>query len=118
MSYRLRTRLEMRPGSEIFTSPSEPLQRRYETARSCFVDDTSAEMVGERFGSSSATIHRLASELRGGGVSSSASSKPGPKGPASRRPCATSAEAPGRRAVGHRDRRRDQPAGDAGLAPD
>ncbi len=71
----------MRPGSEFFTSPSEPLQRRYEALRSYFVDGTSAELVGERFGYSSATIHQLASELRAGRTEFFRSSKPGPKGP-------------------------------------
>lgn len=71
----------MRPGSEFFTSPSEPLQRRYEALRSYFVEDEPAEAVARRFGYSPATVHQLASELRAGRTEFFRSSKPGPKGP-------------------------------------
>ncbi|MGH9030363.1 MAG: hypothetical protein ACRDV4_12215, partial [Acidimicrobiales bacterium] len=71
----------MRPGSEFFTSPAEPLQRRYEALRSYFVEDEPAEAVAQRFGYSPATVHQLASELRAGRTEFFRSSKPGPKGP-------------------------------------
>jgi len=71
----------VRPGAEFFTSPSEPLQRRYEALRSYFVEEVPAEAVGERFGYSAATVHQLASELRAGRTAFFRSSKPGPKGP-------------------------------------
>ncbi|MGO9205943.1 MAG: hypothetical protein ACLQBX_07115 [Candidatus Limnocylindrales bacterium] len=71
----------MRPGSEFFTSPFEPPQRRYEALRAYFVEESSAEAVAARFGYSQATIHQLASELRAGRTEFFRSSKPGPKGP-------------------------------------
>ncbi|MGH9029183.1 MAG: hypothetical protein ACRDV4_06160, partial [Acidimicrobiales bacterium] len=71
----------MRPGSEFFTSPSEPLQRRYEALRSYFVEEEPAEAVAQRFGYSPATVHQLASELRAWRTEFFRSSKPGPKGP-------------------------------------
>jgi len=71
----------MRVGSEFFTSPTEPLQRRYEALRSYFVEEETAEAVAERFGYSPATVHQLASELRAGRTEFFRSSKPGPKGP-------------------------------------
>lgn len=71
----------MRPGSDFFTSPTEPLQRRYEALRSYFVDDEPAERVARRFGYSAQTVHQLASELRAGRTEFFRSSKPGPKGP-------------------------------------
>ena len=71
----------MRTGSEYFTEPAEPAQRRYEALRSYFVDGASAEAVGIGFGYSPATVHQLAAELRAGRTSFFRSSKPGPKGP-------------------------------------
>ncbi len=71
----------MRAGAEYFVEPGEPAQRRYEAMRSYFVDGASAEVVGDRFGYSPATVHQLAAELRGGRSSFFRSSKPGPKGP-------------------------------------
>ena len=71
----------MRPGAEYFLSPEEPVQKRYEALRSYFVDETSADVVGGRFGYSPATVHQLAAELRAGRTSFFRSSKPGPKGP-------------------------------------
>lgn len=71
----------MRAGAEYFTEPAEPVQRRYEALRHYFVEEASAEAVGERFGYSPATVHQLAAELRAGRSSFFRSSKPGPKGP-------------------------------------
>jgi transposase len=71
----------MRAGSEFFTTPTEPLQRRYEALRSYFVEEEAADRVAERFGYSAATVHQLASELRAGRTEFFRSSKPGPKGP-------------------------------------
>ncbi len=71
----------MRPGAEYFVKPGEPAQRRYEALRHYFVEGASAEVVGERFGYSPATVHQLAAELRGGRSRFFRSSKPGPKGP-------------------------------------
>ncbi len=71
----------MRAGSEYFTEPGEPAQRRYEALRNYFVEEASAEAVGARFGYSPATVHQLAAELRAGRSSFFRSSKPGPKGP-------------------------------------
>ncbi len=71
----------MRPGSEYFTEPKEPAQRRYEALRAYFVDELSAAEVGARFGYSPAVVHQMASELRSGKAEFFASSRPGPKGP-------------------------------------
>ena len=71
----------MREGAEYFTSPGEPLQRRYEALRCYFVEEAPAPEVGRRFGYSTATVHQLASELRAGRTEFFRSSKPGPKGP-------------------------------------
>lgn len=71
----------MREGAEYFTSPGEPLQRRYEALRYYFVEGASAPEVGRRFGYSAPTVHQLASELRAGRAEFFRSSKPGPKGP-------------------------------------
>ena len=71
----------MRVGAEYFVEPGEPAQRRYEALRSYFVEEASAEEVGERFGYSSATVFQLATELRAGRSRFFRSSKPGPKGP-------------------------------------
>jgi hypothetical protein len=71
----------MRQGSEFFTSPAEPLQRRYEALRAYFVEEEAADSVAVRFGYSPATVHQLASELRAGRTEFFRSSKPGPKGP-------------------------------------
>src|SRR5579863_381675 len=71
----------MRPGAEYFTSPTGPLQRRYEALRCYFVEGASGPEVGRRFGYSPATVAQLASELRAGRTEFFRSSKPGPKGP-------------------------------------
>src|SRR5713226_6114795 len=71
----------MRPGAEFFTAPADPAQRRYEALRDYFVGGEPAEVVGERFGYSAATMYQMATDLRAGRASFFVSSKPGPKGP-------------------------------------
>jgi len=71
----------MRAGSEFFTNPGEPAQRRYEALRAYLVDGESAETAGARFGYSKATMYQMAAELRGGRSAFFVSSKPGPRGP-------------------------------------
>ena len=71
----------MRTGAEYFTSPRVPAQRRYEAIRAYLVDGEPAEVAGQRFGYSKATIYQMAAELRGGEIEFFVSSKPGPKGP-------------------------------------
>jgi len=71
----------MRAGSEFFTNPDEPAQRRYEALRAYLVDGESAETAGARFGYSKATMYQMAAELRGGRSAFFVSSKPGPRGP-------------------------------------
>lgn len=68
----------MRPGSEYFTAPAEPAQRRYEAVRAYFVEELPAAEVGARFGYSPAVVHQMATELRAGKAEFFASSKPGP----------------------------------------
>ncbi len=71
----------MRSGGEYFTEPDQPTQRRYEALRAYFVEELSAAQAGARFGYSSANVHQMASELRGGKAAFFIDSKPGPKGP-------------------------------------
>ncbi len=71
----------MRAGSEYFTKPSGPAQRRYEALRAYFMEDLSAAAVGERFGYSPANVHQMASDLRADRAEFFIDSKPGPKGP-------------------------------------
>jgi hypothetical protein len=71
----------MRPGSEFFVVPSDPAQRRYEALRGYFVEERAASDIAEQFGYSKASVHQMASELRGGRATFFRDSKPGPKGP-------------------------------------
>jgi transposase len=71
----------LRSGSEYFTNPSEPAQRRYEALRAYMVDQLSAAEVAVRFGYSPQVVDQMASELRAAKAQLFASSKPGPKGP-------------------------------------
>src|SRR5580693_3259063 len=71
----------MRAGSEFFSSPGEPAQRRYEALRAYLLEGESAEGAGARFGYSKATMYQMAAELRAGRSAFFASSKPGPRGP-------------------------------------
>ena len=71
----------MRAGAEYFIRPVEPAQRRYEALRAYLVDQEPAKAVAARFGYSTATVHQMAAELRGGRTGFFVSSKPGPKGP-------------------------------------
>ena len=68
-----------RPGAERFTAPDEPNQRRYEALRAYFVEEQSAEAVGERFGYTRSTVETLVREFRAGRLSLFASSRPGPR---------------------------------------
>src|SRR6266571_1985425 len=74
----------MRDGAEYFTQPVPSAQRRYEAMRAYFVDDMPAAQVADRFGYSTASVHQMATLLRGGRMEFFAAAKPGPKGP--RRP--------------------------------
>jgi len=71
----------VRAGSEYFTSPGDPVQRRYEALRAYLVDGEPAEAVGARFGYSKPTLYQMATDLRAGRATFFVSSKPGPKGP-------------------------------------
>jgi hypothetical protein len=71
----------MRDGAEFFTERGNAAQRRYEALRAYFVDDASAAQVADRFGYSTASVHQMASLLRGGRMQFFADTKPGPKGP-------------------------------------
>jgi hypothetical protein len=71
----------MRPGAEYFTEPTHPAQRRYEAMRAYLVEEASAVEVADRFGYSTASVHQMATLLRGGRMEFFAASKPGPKGP-------------------------------------
>src|SRR6266550_3008225 len=71
----------MRSGSEFFTSPGDPAQRRYEALRAYLVEGEPAEVAGARFGYSKATMYQMTTDLRAGKIQFFVSSKPGPKGP-------------------------------------
>src|SRR3989475_3819052 len=71
----------MRSGSEFFTSPGDPAQRRYEALRTYLVEGELAEVAGARFGYSKATMYQMTTDLRAGKIQFFVSSKPGPKGP-------------------------------------
>src|SRR6266568_2573699 len=71
----------MRDGAEYFTQPVPSAQRRYEAMRAYFVDDMPAAQVADRFGYSTASVHQMATLLRGGRMEFFAAAKPGPKGP-------------------------------------
>jgi hypothetical protein len=71
----------MRPGAEYFLHPAGASQRRYEALRAYFVDVMPAAEVADRFGYSTASVHQMATQLRGGKMSLFTDPRPGPKGP-------------------------------------
>jgi transposase len=71
----------MRPGAEYFLAPAGASQRRYEALRAYFVDGMPAAEVADRFGYSTASVHQMATLLRGGKMSLFTDPRPGPKGP-------------------------------------
>jgi hypothetical protein len=71
----------MRSGAEYFLTPAGASQRRYEALRAYFVDDMPAAEVADRFGYSTASVHQMATLLRGGKMSLFTDPRPGPKGP-------------------------------------
>src|SRR6266700_4069145 len=71
----------MRSGAEYFLHPAGASQRRYEALRAYFVDDMPAAEVADRFGYSTASVHQMATLLRGGKMSLFTDPRPGPKGP-------------------------------------
>jgi transposase len=68
-----------RLGAERFAAPDEPNQRRYEALRAYFVEEQSAEAVGERFGYTRSTVETLVRDYRAGRLELFASSRPGPR---------------------------------------
>ncbi|HET9969298.1 MAG TPA: hypothetical protein VFQ68_13775 [Streptosporangiaceae bacterium] len=71
----------MRSGAEYFVTPAGASQRRYEALRAYFVEEMPAAEVADRFGYSTASVHQMATLLRGGKMSLFADPRPGPKGP-------------------------------------
>ena len=71
----------MRSGAEYFLTPPGASQRRYEALRAYFVDDMPAAEVADRFGYSTASVHQMATLLRGGKMSLFTDPRPAPKGP-------------------------------------
>jgi hypothetical protein len=71
----------MRSGAEYFLTPAGASQRRYEALRAYFVDEIPAAEVADRFGYSTASVHQMATLLRGGKMSLFTDPRPGPKGP-------------------------------------
>jgi len=69
----------MRAGAEFFTTPSSPMQKRYEALRAYVVDHRRAEEIATAFGYSPATVYQMAAALRSGELEFFLSSKPGPK---------------------------------------
>ena len=71
----------MREGAEYFTDPASGAQRRYEALRAYFVGGMPAAEVADRFGYSTASVHQMATLLRGGKMNLFTDPRPGPKGP-------------------------------------
>ncbi len=73
----------VREGGEYFTItvPAGASQRRFEALRAYFLDGMPAAEVADRFGYSTASVHRMAILLRTGKLALFAETKPGPKGP-------------------------------------
>src|SRR6266508_279265 len=71
----------MRQGGEYFTDPQGPARRRYEALRAYFVEEMPAAEVADRFGYSTASVHQMATLLRGGKLQLFTQSRPGPRGP-------------------------------------
>src|SRR6266704_782711 len=71
----------MRSGAEYFLTPAGASQRRYEALRAYFTQDMPAAEVADRFGYSTASVHQMATLLRGGKMSLFTDPRPGPKGP-------------------------------------
>jgi hypothetical protein len=71
----------MRVGSEFFTQPAGSAQRRYEAMRAYFVEEWPATAVADQFGYSTASVHQMATLVRGGRMRLFADARPGPKGP-------------------------------------
>jgi hypothetical protein len=59
----------MRDGAEFFTTPAHSTQRRYEALRAYFVDEMPAVEAADRFGYSTASVHQMATLVRGGRMS-------------------------------------------------
>ena len=110
----------MRDGAEYLTAPAGAAQRRYEALRAYFTEEMPAAEVADRFGYSTASIHQMATLLRKGRLTLFAETRPGPKGPrkATGTLRARALELQRGRAFGHRDRRRADRRGDAGLGAD
>jgi hypothetical protein len=71
----------VREGAGYFLHPAGSSQRRYEALRAYFVEDIPASEVADRFGYSTASVHQMATLLRGGKMSLFTDPRPGPKGP-------------------------------------
>jgi hypothetical protein len=71
----------VREGADYFLRPAGSSQRRYEALRAYFVEDMPASQVADRFGYSTASVHQMATLLRGGKMSLFTDPRPGPKGP-------------------------------------
>jgi hypothetical protein len=71
----------LRSGAGYFTEPTTAAQRRYEALRAYFVEEATAAQVADRYGYSTASVHQMATLLRGGKLALFTESKPGPKGP-------------------------------------
>jgi hypothetical protein len=71
----------VREGAGYFLHPAGSSQRRYEALRAYFVQDMPAAEVADRFGYSTASVHQMATLLRGGKMSLFTDPRPGPKGP-------------------------------------
>jgi hypothetical protein len=71
----------VREGAGYFLRPAGSSQRRYEALRTYFVEAIPASQVADRFGYSTASVHQMATLLRGGKMSLFTDPRPGPKGP-------------------------------------
>ncbi len=70
---------QLRPGSELFLTPSCARQRQYEALRAYLVEGLQAAEAAARFGYSSATLYSLCRDLRAGRLQFFQPVTPGPK---------------------------------------
>ena len=110
----------MREGGEYFTTPASAAQRRYEALRAYLLDEMPAAEVADRFGYSTATIRQMATHAAPGPAEPVRRRQARPEGAPQghRRAAGQGAGAARGRAQRHRDRRRADQGGHAGLGAD
>ena len=70
---------QARAGGEVFASPEDPTQRRYEALRAYLLEGRTAAEVAGAFGYTLATLNSMVRDFRAGRREFFVSSRPGPK---------------------------------------